>query len=365
MRNWRFLYFIFCLSCIIGYTRAQGPGIKFDNSIHNFGQIKEQDGPVSHTFWFANNGDSLLVVNDVLVSCGCTTPDWTRTPVKPGERGFIKVEYDPVGQPGDINKYLTIKSNALVQQTKLYIRGEVITMAKPAEKEYPIEVGGMRIKNKIVSLGTINNEKPLIKTFRVYNDMNKPMIFEEEYKAPDHIKVKFLPQSIAPKSVGMIEVTYDPRKINSFGIMSNRISVETDEWFNSVKEFLVIAFLEEYFPPMSTEEVSKAPRLQINETQHSFGTIKMGDIVSKDFILTNTGKKNLIIRQTFGTCGCTASAAKKSTLSPGESTSLAVTFDSAGRKGNQNKIVYIFANDPVNPTQKIKINAEVLAEEQQ
>jgi hypothetical protein len=90
--------------------------IEFDQTTHDFGNIKEAYGSVDHTFEFTNNGTSELIVQDVKTSCGCTTPEWTRELVKPGEKGFITAEYDPNNRSGIFNKSLTIVSNAYSQQ---------------------------------------------------------------------------------------------------------------------------------------------------------------------------------------------------------------------------------------------------------
>ena len=85
---------------------------------------------------------------------------------------------------------------------------------------------------------------------------------------PDHIKLKFSPQSLPSKTVGTVQVTYDPRELKSLGIRSDFIEFKTDEWDNGVKKIRVIALLEEYFPPMTSEELAHSPRLKIENPQH-------------------------------------------------------------------------------------------------
>jgi hypothetical protein len=110
---------------------------------------------------------------------------------------------------------------------------------------------------------------------------------------------------------------------------------------------------------MSSDELAKAPRLKIENPVHDFGSIKQGESVTTNFVITNTGKEELNIRQTRATCGCTASKPEKSTLKPGESSNIKVTFNSTGRSGEQSKTIFVFSNDPTNPTQKMIINGMV------
>ena len=61
--------------------------------VHDFGKIK-QGVPVTHEFTFTNSGTVPLVITNVQASCGCTTPDWSKEPVMPGGKGFIKAVTD-------------------------------------------------------------------------------------------------------------------------------------------------------------------------------------------------------------------------------------------------------------------------------
>lgn len=350
---------LICSSCIYGVAQQKGPSIYFNKTSYDYGNIKESDGPVAFTFEFINSGNAALIVKDVQVSCGCTTPEWTQAPVGPGEKGLITVLFDPENRQGEFYKSLTIFSNGNAQPIKLYVLGNVEPMARSIEDQYPIVMGGIRVKYSIISFETITNEKPVTKTITVYNDMNKEVSFDREIEAPDHIKVKFLPQPIPPKSIGTFQVTYDPREIELLGYKSDFLEIETNEWFNSTKEFRVIAALEEYFPTMTPEQLTQAPRLKIENPVHDFGKISQGASVSKEFVITNTGKEELNIRMTRASCGCTASKPEKNDLKPGESSTIKVTFNPEGKDGDQSEFILVFSNDPSNPKQKITIKSSV------
>lgn len=100
--------------------------ISADETSHDFGQIKEADGKVSTTFVIKNIGDAPLVITRVIASCGCTTPEWTKEPIAPGQTGNIKITYDPKGRPGPFSKTISVYSNGKTGSFILTIRGEVI-----------------------------------------------------------------------------------------------------------------------------------------------------------------------------------------------------------------------------------------------
>ncbi|SEF59649.1 MULTISPECIES: DUF1573 domain-containing protein [Parabacteroides] len=99
--------------------------ISAETTTHDFGDIKEANGKVSHTFQISNTGDAPLVITRVIASCGCTTPEWTKEPIAPGKSGNIKITYDPAGRPGPFAKTISVYSNGKTGSYILTIRGNV------------------------------------------------------------------------------------------------------------------------------------------------------------------------------------------------------------------------------------------------
>ena len=102
---------------------APQDSIVFENTTHDYGTIvQSSDG--SCEFKFTNKGKAPIVLNDVKASCGCTVPEWTRTPVAPGEKGSIKVTYN-TNSIGAFTKSITVNSNAINSPLVLIIKGNV------------------------------------------------------------------------------------------------------------------------------------------------------------------------------------------------------------------------------------------------
>ena len=123
----KFLLFTMLLFCGMNVAMAQKPAeIKFDKLTHDFGTFSEKNPVVSCTFTFTNVGETNLVINQAVASCGCTVPEYTKTPIKPGEKGEIKVTYNGTGKfPGHFKKSITVRTNGAVEMTRLYIEGEM------------------------------------------------------------------------------------------------------------------------------------------------------------------------------------------------------------------------------------------------
>jgi hypothetical protein len=115
---------------ILGFalTASAQAEFKFNEEKHDFGKIP-QGTPVTTVFEFTNIGNEPLILNEVRPTCGCTIADYTKIPVKSGEKGLIKITYNAaVAAP--FNKTIVVTSNAKTPQKYLNIVGEVV--AKPA-----------------------------------------------------------------------------------------------------------------------------------------------------------------------------------------------------------------------------------------
>lgn len=98
---------------------------EFDNEVFDFGEVIEGD-KAEHEFTFKNTGSEPIIIEKVKASCGCTTPQWPKTPIAPGQEAAIKAIYNSKGRPGKFNKAIRITSNADEPTKVLYIKGEVI-----------------------------------------------------------------------------------------------------------------------------------------------------------------------------------------------------------------------------------------------
>ncbi len=89
-----------------------GPMITWEYATFDFGDIVQGER-VEHTFKFTNTGNAPLVITNVQVTCGCTTPKgWARDPIPPGGESEITLAFNSAGKFGRQRKVVTIVSNA-------------------------------------------------------------------------------------------------------------------------------------------------------------------------------------------------------------------------------------------------------------
>lgn len=98
--------------------------------------------------------------------------------------------------------------------------------------------------------------------------------------------------------------------------------------------------------------------MDFSENEYDFGSINEGQKVDKEFIFKNNSSVDLIITDIQGSCGCTVGEYTKEAIKPNGESTIKVTFNSAGKKGKQEKSVTITANTK-NRQEILKIFADV------
>ena len=348
---------VFAVNAVMGQSK-----IVFDEMVHDFGAFKEADGVQTTTFSFTNNGTDPLVLSNVRASCGCTTPKWTREPVAPGAKGAIEVSYNPKNRPGSFNKSITISSNAENPTVVLRITGQVDQREKTLAEEYPRTIGTLRAKSNYISFAKLTMGQNETKELELINDTDQPV--DVGFRTvPKHLSAKVEPSTIPAHGKGTLFVTYNTKEANTFGFSSHRIYLSlngSNDYKNSIG---VSATIEEDFSNLTPEQMAAAPVATFEPTTFDFGDMKQGEKKSHTFMLKNDGKTNLVIRNVRSSCGCTAVAPSKSTIEPGETAPINVTFDSRGKRGRQSKSITVITNDPKNPTTTLRISSNVVTTE--
>ncbi len=105
------------------------PAFEWSATEHDFGTINEDD-VVTHTYTFKNTGESPLIIEGVRPSCGCTAPNWTKTPIPVGGEGFVEVKFDSKGKPNANNKTVAVTANTWPKLTTLRFKAFVTPKAK-------------------------------------------------------------------------------------------------------------------------------------------------------------------------------------------------------------------------------------------
>lgn len=205
------LFICFALMFLVSQAYAQGK-LEFVKETYEFGNIA-QGTPVSHEFKFKNTGNQPVVISNVQASCGCTTPEWTNTPVLPGKSGFIKASYNAAAM-GVFNKSITVTSNGSNGTQVLYIKGTVVDKAAvkasytPAEKAQSPRV---TLTKSVYELGKLESGQKGVAKVTVKNTGKQDLSISGIQSACNCVTFKSLESKIKPGKEGIVELTYVPR----------------------------------------------------------------------------------------------------------------------------------------------------------
>ena len=109
--------------------------IKWDQEMHDFGDI-EKGKPVTYEFSFTNTTKETILITNVRPACGCTAANYTKTPIKPGEKGMVAATFN-AANGGMFQKSVTITTteNGVEAVKTLSFKGKVLDPASDKKEE--------------------------------------------------------------------------------------------------------------------------------------------------------------------------------------------------------------------------------------
>ena len=347
MKKYNLLMICLVLSLL---ALAQKPVISFDEKSFDFGKVKEEDGKITHVFDFVNKGNAPLVINRAQAQCGCTTPVWTTYPIEPGKKGTITVTYNPQGRPGNFTKTITVYSNAAEEQFILTIRGEVIPKPSAENNAYPVSMGGLGLKSKVVQLNNVDKGKTQERVVAIQNN-GKSAIKPTIDGLPAYLTATVSPETLSPNQEGKITFTFDSKKCSQWGPIADDVFVVINGNKKVAEEFrlMIAGNVVEDFSKLTLDQKRKSPILEIPEHTLNLGIINPNGSKTGSFKVSNKGLNSLEIRRIINNNKELNVKARKATVQNGRSSDIAVTLDSKGLiPGDYKKSFTVQTNDPEN-----------------
>lgn len=350
------------------YAQAAAPTTRavFEQYRHDFGTFDEQGGRVSHTFRFTNQGKAPLVITSVGVSCGCTSPQFSKEPVMPGAGGEIVVTYDPEKRPGPFERAVTVFSNDARGPVQLVIAGNVRPGPRSLPDDYPFYVdAGLRIRDKVLSVGSVPRGRISSYTLGMANGGSRAVeVAVDGAQLPPYVSVKMPKARLEPGERAELEIAIDATGRKSGGgslwgkrTWSFRLVVEGDIQPDPIQ---VQGTLVEDFSTLTPSELAAAPQAQYSAYFYHFSEQKAGPELTYRFALTNTGDSDLIVRYLGLTSDRIRASVDRVTIPPEQAATLTVTLLTKDHHGRLSQGVTVITNDPVRPTRDLWLMAELV-----
>lgn len=357
---------VFIGICFISAIYAQeNAQIHADELTYNFGTIAESDGPASHTFVITNKGNAPLVITRVTASCGCTQPQWTKSPIAPGKTGEVKITYNPKGRPGPFYKTVSIFSNGKKGSYSLAIKGNVTPKPIQPKFTYPYSIGDLKLHTKNILYSSVRQDETLGEKISIRNE-GMTSLTVQLGKVPHFFTVEVRPDTLQPNEVGEIFILMDAKAAKKKG----RVTAELPLTIKSIGQkettgnIMLAANIIDNFSKLSAQEKAQAPVAQLSGTLLEFGKLPnkngfmmMGGKVSGTFEITNTGKTPLSIYSVSSDDTRLDISGGKKELKPGATATFKVTIRPKEIKTKLEALINVVCNDPNGPVRLIKVTA--------
>ncbi len=300
-------------------TGTFGGIVKMDKTVHDFGDILVTDGPVSCTFTATNVSSKAMVIYNVVSSCGCTNVEWTRQPIKPGEKGTIKATYKNDDGAYPFDKTLTVYVSDVKQPIILRLRGESHEKKLSLKEMYPARFGNLGVKSVEIKGGNLSQEQQKSGEFVVANLGTKPMnlsfsniskglalkVSQNPIPAGSTAKVAFTvtaDRTLWGKNWYYATPVVDGKQYKAVVSSVSKapakgaeaVVADPNPELGAGKEKLgIFAITKENFSSWTDEQKDNASTPIADESTYSFGKVASGKQVKGAFAIANKGKSPL------------------------------------------------------------------------
>ena len=336
------------LVCCNTYAQSNDSGqqaIVFSKKVHNFGKISVNDGAQKCSFEFRNTSDKPVVINNIISSCGCTTPVWPKKPIMPGESGKVEVTYLNDQGPYPFDKNLTVYTSSSTKPIILRISGLAYENERSLKEMFPTPIGPLGIKNNIQRGGQIEQGNEKSGNFKIANISNKSTTVKFASSSPG-LTISIVPETIPAGEIADVSYTIDTKAKENWGLTT----YTTDVVCNGVKapvNLAVECMIIDNFSKLTKEEKNKGSMVLAQNSSFNFGEVAKGETVTATFQLRNTGHSPLVLHKIDKPESVKVSTPMS--IGAGEKFTLTATINTAQSKKEEVYTITLVTNSPNRP----------------
>lgn len=334
-----------CPNTILMAQDATQQAISFTKRVHNFGKISVNEGEKKCSFEFTNKSNKPVVINNIISSCGCTTPVWPKKPIMPGESGKIEVTYLNDQGPYPFDKTLTVYTSASTKPIILRITGLAYENERSMKEMFPVAIGLLGMKNNTLRGGQIAQGNVKSGTAQIANISSKSVTVKFADVTPG-LGISIDPQTIPANGIAEISYTIDTRSKSNWGNTTYSASAVC----NGVKapaKIAVECMIVDNFSSLSKEEKNRASMVLATSSSYNFGEVAKGEKVVAQFNMRNTGHSPLTIHKIEKAKNVTISSPQS--VAAGEKFTITANIDTSECSGEEIFTITLITNSPNRP----------------
>ncbi|MFA7115764.1 MAG: DUF1573 domain-containing protein [Bacteroidales bacterium] len=353
-----FIYLMLNIHLVYSQNEFEGV-VKFDKTIYDFGNILISDGSQSCTFTLTNISKNPIVINRVITSCGCTNPKWTKSPIKPGQIGYIKIQYSNDLGPYPFDKSITAYIYGLSRPVQLRIRGIAHAKKKSISELYPYQIGALGLSMGNIDLGQLSQTKAIEEEIEIANISSRPITIKFADTTPG-MKLLLKKNKIPAHKTVKITVIIDTKKNSK--ILWGKNTYKTKFIINGKKyskELKIEILIKENFDNLNENQKRTGSLPYFNSSSSNIGSVKSGVKKNITFTCKNTGREKLKIYKVESNI-LGVKIDYPNTIDSGSTSPFQVSFTTPKKKGELMIILTIITNSPLRPLINIIVSGEII-----
>lgn len=354
--------FLIIFALFAGISMAQESNLSFESDKWDFGKVAEEGGKVDYLFRFKNNLSYPVVILDIKSGCGCTTPEYSRKPVKPGESGSVKIIFDPMNRPGHFTKSVMVTTSASNVPLRLTIQGEVQPRQKSVEEQYPFDVGdGLRLEVNFHAFSYVGRGERVEERIGWINTSTRDIALKFlPHQQSGLCRVEY-PERLPAGARGEIILIYNINKeSNQYGTLNDIFDIEVNGTIVRTMLSTQAIAVDKY--DADIDEIS-VPVARFSKNFIKFAEVKRSTtVVNQELEILNDGEIDLIIRAVElndKSIQCSLKAGEK--IRPGEKKRVRLILNTSECDyGVWVDRLRVVTNDPRHPMRTLRVTAVVV-----
>ncbi len=349
------IFFLNFISLNIFAQNEFGNVVRFDKTIHDFGDIIDGSGEKKCSFKLTNISDKPIVIHRVITSCGCTEPTWTKSPIAPNNNGEISLIFSNDQGPYPFDKAITVYISGVNKPIILRVRGVAHEKNKSLNEIYIKNIGGFAMRENPIDVGQIEKGNTRSESVEIANVSNRSINVDFQNLSKG-LKLELSSKTIPAKGKANLKYSIDTGADENYWGNTNYSATVVVNGQGQTEKLVVQALIKQGFTNLTSVQKRNAPLPQLIKSTENFGVMKKGAKKTLSFTIKNMGKEELVIHKIDGEDECAFAYDKK--IAPNMSGKINVEINPK-TSGEKLYIIYLTTNSPTRPIVNLYISGIV------
>ncbi len=199
--------FVFLIAISITYCQKKAPKIEATEPVVDLGTLIEGQ-MADHEFVVKNVGNSVLKIDKVRASCGCTAVEPTKNDLNPGEQTNIKIKFNSSGRLGMQQKFVYIFSND-PQTPELRLSFTATVIPKDSKELQSMKKARLVLEKNEFNFGDVKEGKIVTAVIGFKNVGNDNLIIKDVRTSCGCTAALLSSKNLKPGESGSIKIELD------------------------------------------------------------------------------------------------------------------------------------------------------------